>query len=516
MSRGDYWHRFMTREISRRLSMAMIAGGSAAAVLAACGGGKSNGSATSSGGTGGVGTVPSAKDKSGLLSTPVDTTKNAVPGGVWQYFLTGDVEHFDPMDAQRGVLTNALNVYSQPLKFKFGTIDSPPNGSFTGDAAESWELSGDGLQITFKLRQNVKLDPRPPTNGRLLDADDWVYSWNTFAAKAPAASELSTKRNPDSPIESFTNPDKRTVVVKLAYPFAPILGQIADTRYSFCIVPVEHDGKYNAHAESRGSGPFVLQRWDPSSRVEYRRNPNFWDSPRPYLGGIDQPIVTEYAQRLAQLNAGNLWYVDVRQEDILGAKKSIPKLNMWKFPLALNPTTPVAFSSKPTSVFRDIRVRQGASMLVDRDALNDLNFNISSFEKAGIGLTARNSTIVTSGDTRFWVDYKDLGEGGKWHQYNKDEAAKLLRAAGVMNQDLPVNVRMSTAGSAPVTPQVQAFTAMFADGGFFKPAINLLNPVDSNTFIHRGKGGWLRRHCPLQQRQRNGPGICPHSLLLDE
>lgn len=474
MSTG-YWEKTLKQRLIRRRVMALGAGSvAAAAFLAACGGGDDDGGAF--------------KDPSGLLTQPANTAKNAVGGGIFQSYLTADVDHFDPMDAQRGVLTNSLNVYSQVIKYKLGTPDSLPDGSFSGDAAQSWEVSPDGLTVTFKLRPNVKLDQRPPTNGRALDSQDWLYSWNTFVAKAPASAELSAKRNPDSPVDSWSAPDKSTIVVKMAYPYAPILAMVADSRYSFVLVGIEHDGKYDAHIESRGSGPFMLDSWVRSARVVYKKNPNYWDAPRPYLDGVEQPILSEYAQRLAQLRAGNIWTADVRQEDVIPVKKDVPKLDLWLNPkMPLTAPGPIAFSLKPNSPFHDIRVRKGISMLLDREALMDLNYNTSGLKKEGLDIPARLHTIVSAGDDRFWTDWKDLGEGAKFHQFNPTEAAALLRAAGIANLDLPFNVRMTTAGAVVVTPVVQAVAGML-EGQFFKPHIEVLNPAESNTNIHRGHG----------------------------
>ena len=69
MSR-DYWQTLTSNRISRRRGLAVTSAGVVgAAFLAACGGSDS-GSSSSSGGSG-------SKDKSGLVSESVDTTKSA-------------------------------------------------------------------------------------------------------------------------------------------------------------------------------------------------------------------------------------------------------------------------------------------------------------------------------------------------------------------------------------------------------------------------------------------------------
>ena len=83
--------------------------------------------------------------------------------------------------------------------------------------AESWEISPDQLTLTFKLRQGVKWDSRAPTNGRALDAQDVIKSWEKFTPSTPAsrATAYDATSAPTAPILSLTAPDNRTVVIKL-------------------------------------------------------------------------------------------------------------------------------------------------------------------------------------------------------------------------------------------------------------------------------------------------------------
>lgn len=485
MSESSYWSRTAALRLSRRRMLA--AGGAAAAAaaaLAACGGDEE-------GPTAGV------KDTSGLITEIEESTKRATAGGVWQDFLTGEPTGFNPMAAASGALEIALNAYSQIITFGFGSkgkhIETFPPAM--GDAAESWERSPDGLTWTFKVRQNLRLDPRAPTNGRNVNAADWLYSWNAYVAGAPAANEVANKIDPNAPIESFSTPDSRTVVVKLAYPYVPLLELFADWRLSFMIVPVEHDGKYNSNTETRGSGPFYLHNYTPSARVEWRKNPNYWDAPRPYLDGRDMPIVPEYAQQLTQLKAGNIWSLKsyIRSEDVLATKKDVPKLDMYVVPAyrlsddRANTRT-MDFSRLPDSPFHDIRVRRATSMLIDYDALNDLQWNLSRFREQGIELPYRHYSVVSAADDRYWLDptdEKQIGEGARYHRQNLAEAATLFRAAGINGVELPVHV------GANATIQQQAVAEMLKVGGHWKASIvTHSNANDRLLNYHRGKGSW--------------------------
>ena len=192
----------------------------------------------------------------------------------------GAVYHFDPTDTNNGANPLPIFAYSQPVKYKAGTIDSPPDGTLTGDAAQSWELSATVYQLTFKLRPNVKLDPRAPTNGRELRLRRLGLQLEEVRrSSAPQAGELSAEKAKGAPILRWENPDKNTVVMKMAYPYAPLIGSLADARIAFVLIPVESADKFDMHKDTRGSGAFMLQNYVPDQRIEWVRNPNYWDTP---------------------------------------------------------------------------------------------------------------------------------------------------------------------------------------------------------------------------------------------
>lgn len=479
---GSYWTTTLNRSLSRRRALAIAASSGAAAAILACGGGGDNGD---SGGTG-----VRVKDSSGLLVERQVTTDSAKPGGTWTWPITADPASMDPMRPVSGTLRQAQFSYSQLFKYKTGTPKNPPTGEFTGDLGQSWELSNDGLQLTVKIRPNVKLDPRPPVNGRAMDAQDAVYSWDTFVANSPSANELSTKIDPKAPIEGWSAPDKNTVVIKLAYPYAPILNLLTDYRYAFVMVPVEYFSKFDPKEEWHGSGPFMLNKYTPSVGLEFRKNPNYWDAPRPYLDGITQVVLPEYAARLAQYGTGAIETMeDVRQEDILPLRRQNSKLEIWtaqNYRLTGGTGTPseVVFSRKQGSIFNDQRVRRAASMLLDRDALMDLNGNLTKFRSEGIDLPYRLHTMLSCADENFWIDPKgaEIGEGGKYHAYNQAEAVKLFDAAGIKGAEVPYNT------SAASNPTTEAFLGMLEATGHLKIKRNVYTTTQAAIELHRGRG----------------------------
>ncbi|MPZ50998.1 MAG: hypothetical protein GEU75_17140 [Dehalococcoidia bacterium] len=195
---SSYWSSVLARrQLTRRrlLSGAVgVAAGGAALSLIGCGGG---------GGDDGV-----SGDASGLLEQPRDTTKQAKAGGTWPSHFAEDIINMDPLlNNATPTFPQLLPVYSFLLKGGLGTAERPGADAITGDAAESWELSGDGIQITLKLRANHKFDPRPPTNGRAMTSEDVKWSWDKFASQGPSAADLAYSRNDAAPHRG--HPDSR-------------------------------------------------------------------------------------------------------------------------------------------------------------------------------------------------------------------------------------------------------------------------------------------------------------------
>src|SRR5207253_11031227 len=123
----------------------------------------------------GTGGPHSARTSTELLTKTVDTSKEARRGGSFETYRSIDVLSFDTAVSTQGSLSALGYAYSRLFYITPGYL-GPTKYEISGDLAESWEWSSDNLSLTMKLRPNAGTAPVAPLNGRLMDADDVMYS----------------------------------------------------------------------------------------------------------------------------------------------------------------------------------------------------------------------------------------------------------------------------------------------------------------------------------------------------
>jgi len=421
----SYWSVVLASRLSRRRGLA-LAGGSVAgaALLAACGAGE---------GDGGRGSA-----KSDLVTEPKDTFKEAKRGGSLK-----DVHNFDPPTLDPATPVAPLNsivrhTYGTLVTEKPGYLE-PSSGELAGDLAESWEVSPDRLTITLKLRQGVKWHNKPPVNGRSVDVQDVIFSWERYTRLSPFRALSYNTVNPDAPILTVAATDSRTITVKLKEPLAYALQYFANYGSfsgNVVMVPKEADAGLDMRRNIVGHGPFELAEYTPAVGLTLKRNPEYYDKDWALVDQIEMPIVPEYAARRAQFQAGNILRMlanEPQAEDVMAVKRDQPKLLLYQTDYSGQPWI-LSFGWLQEQ-FRDERVRQAVSMAIDRDTWIDAIQNVSGYEREGLPVESRWNSHLQAALGEDWLDPKgkDFGPNAKYFQFNLGEAKKLLAAAGYPN-----------------------------------------------------------------------------------
>ena len=439
-SRG--WQRAIRR---RRLLGTTLAGSAGAAFLAACGG---------SGGNDGESGVQEATI---APSTRVAETGQPKPGGTISTRQSANA----PLDPHTNTTftaqTLASYVYARLLKYKTGVDPTTANDyEVEGDLAESVEMPGDGRTVTFKLRPNARWQDIAPVSGRVVEAEDIKFSFDRFRTD-PKSSNKGVFGTPENPlVEGVETPDSRTVVFKLAKPYAPFKNLIANSNYLWIMPREIGQGTMDPGKQMIGAGPFILDAVQPDIAYRVRKNPTYYGNPMPYIDGVNLTIITEEAQEVAQYQAGRLDIAAIPPARVEEAKRSVPKGLMVEY----LPSTYgfLAMQQRGNTPFKDERVRRAASMSIDRDGILTL-----AYEGKGSWLGPFSASF---GKWRIDPKSADMGPGGQYFKYNPAEAKKLLAAAGHPN-GLPLRFIFTNNIYGERFNQVaEAVAGMLKEGGF--------------------------------------------------
>src|SRR5882762_5607706 len=197
------------------------------------------------------------------------------------------------------IATNLSFTHSRLVKVKAGPSVVPGTQPLEPDLAESWSQPNDRTYV-FKLRKGVRWHPKPPVNGRELTAEDVKYTYDRF---------LQLKGNPNrstlSPVERIDVLDRSTVKFTLTEPFGWFLDYLANT--VTWIVPreaVEHFGDLRRAEACIGTGPWILERYEPNTRLTFVRHKDYFIHGLPYADGVEVAVDEDPSSRLASWLAG--------------------------------------------------------------------------------------------------------------------------------------------------------------------------------------------------------------------
>jgi peptide/nickel transport system substrate-binding protein len=329
-----------------------------------------------------------------------------------------DPVHFDPHLTRDGRTHTVLSfVYSKLLRHKVGGDVQPGTFSVEPDLAERWEAVDDTTYI-FYLRQGVQWHNKPPVNGRELVAEDVKFTFDRF---------LTVEGNPErlllEAVERVEVVDRYTVQFRLKEPFVWLLDTLASPLCTWIIAPevVKHYGDLKKVETAIGTGPFMLERYEPNVKTVFRRHPEYFRPGLPYVDGVEWLVLDDESTGLAmyrtgQIDAGPGLQWEVRQADLEALKHSHPHLH-YQDMLANNVTTIWMRTDKPP--FTDVRVRRAISQAVDRQGLIE-----------AVWMRGEPSPAVPRGLARWSLPIDQLGAGAKYYQYDPKEARRLLAEAG--------------------------------------------------------------------------------------
>ena len=173
-----------------------------------------------------------------------------------------------------------------------------PDGSIAPELAESIEASDKARTWVFKLRKGVTFH-----NGKSLTPEDAIASINRHRAE----NSPSPVRSLFEPIEDMHKDGDDQVVIRLKAPNADFPFLLSDYR----LVIMASDGDGNVDISSgNGTGPYVIETFDPGVRAFFKRNPDYFKADRAHFDEIEHLVILDAAARLNALTTGAVDVID--------------------------------------------------------------------------------------------------------------------------------------------------------------------------------------------------------------
>lgn len=319
-------------------------------------------------------------------ATPAASPVGARGGALRVYnFDAMQYDSLDPHLTQMGPVVNMHSaVFSKLLRY-----EDEGAGTIAPDLAAAMPEQPDSTTFIIRLRQGVTFHdtPRyrkayPTTSGRALTADDVKYSIERQLNKNSPQARIFFRQGNWTVIDKIEARDPGTVVITTKSPVAPFLNFLAG-RHAF-IVPADIADRSDLLATDTamiGTGPFLLDSFEPQAAVHLRRNPAWFardDSPRGV--GVGRPFLDEYVAFFSpQEDTFQRAAFQRRSVDATGFADPATldterKTNLAD--IALDETGAGGFLASrfllDRKPFNDDRVRRAIHLAIDRAALIDL------------------------------------------------------------------------------------------------------------------------------------------------
>jgi peptide/nickel transport system substrate-binding protein len=306
------------------------------------------------------------------------------------------------------------------------------DGTIQGVLATSWKVAPDGKSVTLGLRKGVKFH-----DGSDFNAE--VCKWNLDL-------QLPYKKSDTKTWTSIDIIDDYTIRINLTEYTNTLWSGLGKMTITAMMSKAAYDknGLEWMKENPVGTGPFVFAEHERDVKLVFKRNPNYWDTGKPYLDSVEIVTISDATVRRLAFEQG----------EIVSYSPTTPAITKeleasGKYDIELRPSGPRVLapdSMNPKSPFADIRVRYAASYALDRETLAEALGSGHSIPPYQL-LQGFNDVVI-----------KDLVKT----KYDPAKAKQLLTEAGY-----PSGFKSTLTGRPRIITddQVSAVAAMLRDAG---------------------------------------------------
>jgi peptide/nickel transport system substrate-binding protein len=280
------------------------------------------------------------------------------------------------------------------------------------ELAQSWKVSADGKQITFKLRDGVSF-----SDGTPFSAEDVAYTVQQLMDPALHSPTGDAFRSGPGNVET-----KIISVDQISITFPAAVAGL-DRQFDQVAILSAH----SARKEMAVLGPFMMADYKPGTSVLLKRNPNYWKTDAqgrklPYLDSIRLEIQPNRDVEMLRFKRGEIDLInslDSEYFDKLAATSpqlvhdagpSLDSEQMW-----FNEVSKSPLPGYKKNWFRSANFRRAISAAINREDLARVVFR--GHAQAAVG--------AVSPANKFWFNSKLKAEA-----YSPDAALKALQGEG--------------------------------------------------------------------------------------
>ncbi|MEE0267822.1 MAG: ABC transporter substrate-binding protein [Bacteroidales bacterium] len=406
---------------------------------------------------------------------------------VFRYNEAANIQSLDPAFAKdQAMIWVDVQLYN-------GLVQMDNELNIVPSIAKSWEVSNDGLEYTFHLRDDVYFHPHQLfKNGkRRVVAEDFVYSLNRIVdtkTMSPGAVFFENVEQINGKY-SFFAPNDTTFVVRLKQAFSPFLGILTMPYAS--VVPKEIVNHYKEDFRKHpiGTGPFKFKMWKENVKLVLVKNEDYFEKDSlgkrlPYLDAVAISFIVDKQSVFLEFVKGNIDFIsgidpNYKDEILTRSGKLQPKYKD-KINLITQPYLNTEYLGFKMDVndeknpLKDKRVRQAINYGFSREKMiKYMRNNIGYPGEYGIipvGLAGFDSTVNS-------------------YEYNPEKSKRLLAEAGYPNGEGMQEITLSTTATyLDLCKYIQQQLGLLG----IKVKIDVNPPAALREHIAQGKTQWFR------------------------
>lgn len=231
--------------------------------------------------------------------------------------------------------------------------------------AESWEMSADGKEWTFKLREGVRFH-----DGEALNADAVVANFDRMKLGVKKSSFYPLDINSHYPnLEKYEKVDEYRFKLTFSEPMPTLLYNMVNFG-SPIYSPKNFDADGNFNGIAIGTGPFKIVENEPDQYVLLERNEEYYGE-KALAKTVRIKVIPDADTRFSALKSGEIMgVIDLNAIPAALAKEAETDENLA---VSTSKSTMIRFLTVngTKAPFSDVRMRQAISMVLHRQQLVD-------------------------------------------------------------------------------------------------------------------------------------------------